>query len=104
MQRKDNNAMATEEIKFPYHQFTLSNYNSIVIRCCVHCGLSHLLGVDRQHNQIWNLILEEKEDVTFSSPCPAESGSDDLFPRHHFILSHHLGAVMRFCVRCGLSH
>ncbi len=58
---------------------------------------------------VWNLILEEREDETFAEPCPGESGSDDLFPYHHFILSNHhrqLGdsVVIRFCVRCGLSH
>jgi len=57
----------------------------------------------------WNLILEEREDETFAVPCPGESGSDDIFPYHHFILSNHhrqLGdsMVIRFCVRCGLSH
>jgi len=37
----------------------------------------------------WKLILEEKGDETFTQPCPAENGSDDLFPYHHFILSNH---------------
>jgi len=58
---------------------------------------------------IWNLILEEREDETFAEPCPGESGSDDRFPYHYFILSNHhrqVGdpVVIRFCVRCGLSH
>src|SRR5437588_6372683 len=53
---------------------------------------------------IWNLILEERENETFAEPCPGESGSDDLFPYHHFILSNRGAVVIRFCVRCGLSH
>jgi hypothetical protein len=54
-------------------------------------------------------VLEERENETFVEPCPGESGSDDLFPYHHFILSNHhkqtgTAVVIRFCVRCGLSH
>ena len=87
-----------------HHQFVVSNDAGVVIRCCIHCGLSH-----QMERLIWNLILEEREDETFAEPCPGESGSDDLFPYHHFILSNHhrqLGdsVVIRFCVRCGLSH
>ena len=67
-----------------HHQFVISNDAGVVIRCCIHCGLSHQM--DRL---IWNLILEEKEDETFAEPCPGERGSDDLFPYHHFILSNH---------------
>ena len=57
----------------------------------------------------FNDYLEEREDETFAVPCPGECGSDELFPYHHFILSNHhkqLGdsVVIRFCVRCGLSH
>ena len=87
-----------------HHQFVVSNDAGVVIRCCIHCGLSH-----QMERLIWNLVLEEREDETFAEPCPGESGSDDLFPYHHFILSNHhrqLGdaVVIRFCVRCGLSH
>jgi len=87
-----------------HHQFVVSNDAGVVIRCCIHCGLSH-----QMERLIWNLILEEREDETFAEPCPGESGSDDLFPYHHFILSNHhrqLGdaVVIRFCARCGLSH
>jgi hypothetical protein len=87
-----------------HHQFVVSNDAGVVIRCCIHCGLSHQMG-----HLIWNLILEEREDETFAEPCPGESGSDDLFPYHHFILSNHhrqsgAAVVIRFCVRCGLSH
>ncbi len=32
--------------------------------------------------------LEEREDETFAEPYPGESGSDNLFPYHHFILRH----------------
>lgn len=88
-----------------HHQFILSNHDGVVIRCCVHCGLSHLLGHNQQgYYPCWALIQEENEDVTFAEPCPSESGSDASFPHHHFILSHHQGRVIRFCVRCGLSH
>jgi len=97
-----------------HHQFVVSNDAGVVIRCCIHCGLSHQMEryqdpQTRRPGMIWNLILEEKEDETFAEPCPGESGSDDLFPYHHFILSNHhrqLGdpVVIRFCVRCGLSH
>lgn len=87
-----------------HHQFVVSNVDGVVIRCCIHCGLSH-----QMEGLIWNLVLEEREDETFAEPCPGESGSDDLFPYHHFILSNHhrqMGhpTVIRFCVRCGLSH
>src|SRR5260221_14721487 len=97
-----------------HHQFVVSNDAGVVIRCCIHCGLSHQMEAyqDQRTNRsrwVWNLILEEREDETFAEPCPGESGSDDLFPYHHFILSNHhrqLGdsVVIRFCVRCGLSH
>src|SRR5258708_1769984 len=87
-----------------HHQFVVSNDARVVIRCCIHCGLSH-----QMEGLIWNLILEEREDEAFAEPCPGESGSDDLFPYHHFILSNHHrqfgdAVVIRFCVRCGLSH
>jgi hypothetical protein len=87
-----------------HHQFVVSNDAGVVIRCCIHCGLSHQI-----EGLIWNHILEEREDETFAEPCPGESGSDDLFPYHHFILSNHHrqihdSVVIRFCVRCGLSH
>ena len=84
-----------------HHQFVVSNDAGVVIQCCIHCGLSH-----QMEGLIWNLILEEREDETFVEPCPGESGSDDLFPYHHFILSNHHrdSVVIRFCVRCGLSH
>ncbi len=97
-----------------HHQFVVSNDAGVVIRCCVHCGLSHRKEgyqdpQTRRPGWIWNLILEEGENETFAEPCPGESGSDDLFPYHHFILSNHhrqIGdsVVIRFCVRCGLSH
>ena len=97
-----------------HHQFVVSNDAGIVIRCCIHCGLSHQKEAyqDQRTNRsrwVWNLILEEREDETFAEPCPGECGSDDLFPYHHFILSNHhrqLGdaVVIRFCVHCGLSH
>ena len=94
----------------PQHQFAVSNDVGIVIRCCIHCGLSHQMERDQQTRLwIWNLILEEKGNATFTEPCPVESGSDDVFPYHHFIVSNHhkqLGdtVAIRFCVRCGLSH
>jgi hypothetical protein len=98
-----------------HHQFVVSNDAGVVIRCCIHCGLSHQMESyqdpqTRRQGWIWNLILEEMEDETFVEPCPGESGSDDLFPYHHFILSNHYSrqrggaVVIRFCVRCGLSH
>ena len=102
------------EVSTFHHRFIVSNYGGVVIRCCIHCGLSHQMEKHQgqQMNQVvwkWNLILEEKEDESFAKPCPVESGSDDLFPYHHFILSNHhqqIGSpiVIRFCVRCGLSH
>ena len=87
-----------------HHHFVVSNDAGVVIRCCIHCGLSH-----QMERLKWNLILEEREDETFAEPCPEESASDDLFPYHHFILSNHHRqsgdpVVIRFCVRCGLSH
>jgi hypothetical protein len=94
-----------------HHQFVVSNDSGAVIRCCIHCGLSHQM--ETYHDQtihkpdfVWKLILEEKENKTFAEPCPGESGSDDLFPYHHFILSNHHSpmSIIRFCVRCGLSH
>jgi hypothetical protein len=97
-----------------HHQFVVSNDAGVVIRCCTHCGLSHQMETyqDQQTNKpgrAWKLILEERENEAFAEPCPGESGSDDLFPYHHFILSNHhrqMGdaVVIRFCVRCGLSH
>ena len=97
-----------------HHQFIVSNYGGVVIRCCIHCGLSHQMERDPgQHmNQViwkWNLVLEEKGDESFAEPCPVERASDDPFPYHHFILSSHpqqmsSPIVIRFCVRCGLSH
>jgi hypothetical protein len=108
IQRKDNDSMA-EDMK-PPHQFVVSNYDGIVFRCCIHCGLSHQMERDRQTNKpIWNLILEVRGDETLAEPCPVESGSDDLFPYHHFILSNHhrptgIAVIIRFCTRCGLSH
>ena len=97
-----------------HHQFVVSNDAGVVFRCCIHCGLSHQMESyqDQQNRRlgwVWNLILEEREDVAFAEPCPTESGSDDLFPYHHFILSNHHrqvgdSVVIRFCVRCGLSH
>ncbi len=106
--RKGNNSMAGNEK--PHHQFVVSNDVGVVIRCCIHCGLSHQMERDQQAGlRVWTLILEEKGNVTFAEPCPVESGSDDLFPFHHFILSNHhkqtgTPVVIRFCVRCGLSH
>lgn len=99
-----------EEDRRLYHQFVVSNYDGIVIRYCMHCGLSHQMEKDQQTRKpIWNLILEVRGDETFAEACPVESGSDDLFPYHHFILSNHhrpsgSSVVIRFCVRCGLSH
>jgi len=99
-----------EEEKQPPHQFAVSNYDGIVIRCCMHCGLSHQMERDQQTGErMWNLILEVRGDETFVDSCPVESGSDDLFPYHHFVLSNHHKptgdrVVIRFCVRCGLSH
>ncbi len=98
-----------------HHQFVVSNDAGVVIRCCIHCGLSHQMESyqdpqTRKPGWDWNLIVEEREDETFAEPCPGESGSDDLFPYHHFILSNHYSkqwgtaVVIRFCVRCGLSH
>jgi Zn ribbon nucleic-acid-binding protein len=94
-----------------HHQFVVSNDAGVVIRCCIHCGLSHQKEAyqDQRTNRsrwVWNLILEERENETFAEPCPGESGSDDLFPYHHFILSNHYrdSVIIRFCVRCGLSH
>ena len=98
-----------------HHQFVVSNDAGVVIRCCIHCGLAHQMEAyqdpqTRRPGWIWNLILEEREDETFAEPCPGESGSDDLFPYHHFILSNHYSrpwgssVVIRFCIRCGLSH
>ena len=101
-----------EAIK-PQHQFIVSNHNGVVIRCCIHCGLSHRMEQNRNaqfsSRRFWKLIIEEDGDVTFAEPCPAESGSDNEFPFHHFILStHHYQSgsivVIRFCVHCGLSH
>ena len=97
-----------------HHQFVVSNDAGVVIRCCIHCRLSHQMETnhDQRTNRPiwdWNLIVEEREDETFAEPCPGESGSDDPFPYHHFILSNHHkqsggAVVIRFCVRCGLSH
>src|SRR5437764_12982179 len=92
----------------PHHQFVVSNDVGGVIRCCIHCGLAHQMERDRQTSLwSWTLVLEEKGSETFAEPCPAESGSDDLFPFHHFILSNHhkqtrTPVVIRFCVRCEL--
>jgi hypothetical protein len=77
-----------------HHRFIVSNYGGVVIRRCIHCGLSHQMEKHpgQQMNRTiwkWNLILEEKGDESFAKPCPVESGSDDPFPIHHFILSHH---------------
>ena len=98
----------------PHHQFVVSNDAGVVIRCCIHCGLSHQMEKyqDQRPNRpgwVWNLIVEESENETFAEPCPGERGSDDLFPYHYFILSNHhrqtgAAVVIRFCVRCGLSH
>ena len=97
-----------------HHHFIVSNYGGVVIRCCIHCGLSHQMEKHpgQQMHQVawkWNLVFEEKGDESFAEPCPVESGSDDPFPYHHFILSSHpqvggFPLVIRFCVRCGLSH
>lgn len=102
------------EDRSTHHRFIVSNDSGVVIRCCVHCGLSHQMERYNRppHNEQiweWKLILEEKGDETFTQPCPVENGSDDLFPHHHFILSNHhthnnASFVIRFCVRCGLSH
>jgi hypothetical protein len=96
------------------HQFVVSNDAGVVIRCCTHCGLSHQMDTYQDHGtnkpgRVWKLIFEERENEAFAEPCPGESGSDDRFPYHHFILSNHhrqMGdaVVIRFCVRCGLSH
>ncbi len=96
------------------HHFVVSNDAGVVIRCCTHCGLSHQMDTYQDHQtnkpgRVWKLIFEERENEAFAEPCPGESGSDDRFPYHHFILSNHhrqLGdaVVIRFCVRCGLSH
>jgi hypothetical protein len=96
------------------HQFVVSNDAGVVIRCCTHCGLSHQMDTYQDHGtnkpgRVWKLIFEERENEAFAEPCPGESGSDDQFPYHHFILSNHhrqMGdaVVIRFCVRCGLSH
>ena len=110
--RKDTSSMDEKNMLFPKHRFILSNHNSTVIRCCVYCGLSHLLGTGRgttQYDQTWNLIREEEGDTSFSEECPAESGSDtSLFPHHHFTLNssqkNSWSTVIRFCIHCGLSH
>jgi len=109
---KESDSMAGDTRS--HHQFVVSNDAGVVIRCCIHCGLSHQMEAyqdpqTRRPGWDWNLIIEEREDETFAEPCPGESGSDDLFPYHHFILSNHhkqsgAAVVIRFCVRCGLSH
>jgi hypothetical protein len=110
---KGNDTMAGDTKS--HHQFVVSNDARVVIRYCNHCGLSHQMEsypeqpMGGKSEWVWNLILEEREDVTFSGSCPGECGSDDLFPYHHFILSNHHrqgggSVVIRFCVRCGLSH
>ena len=38
-----------------HHQFVVSNDAGVVIRCCIHCGLSHQM----EAGWAWNLILEE---------------------------------------------
>ena len=106
-QNEKGDSIMVGEIK-SYHRFAVSNDGGVVIRCCIHCGLSHRMENDKG-KLIWGLILEEKDDETFTKPCPMENGSDDLFPYHHFILSNHrtpygLPQIIRFCVRCGLSH
>ena len=102
------------EVSTSHHRFIVSNYGGVVIRCCIHCGLSHQMEkhAGQQMNRTvwkWNLVLEERGDESFAKPCPVEGGSDEPFPYHHFILSNHpqLGGfpiVIRFCVHCGLSH
>lgn len=98
-----------------HHRFVVNNDSGLVIRYCVHCGLSHQMEAfqashNRQSGWRWSLIPEEKGDKTFAEACSAERGSDDLFPYHHFILrTHHKPrewdtVVIRFCVRCGLSY
>src|SRR5215470_5136009 len=84
------------------HQFVVSNDAGVVIRCCIHCGLSHLMDTyqDQQTNipgRVWNLIYEERENEAFAEPCPGESGSN-----HHRQIGD--AVVIRFCARCGLSH
>ncbi len=100
--------MSEKDVLFPRHRFILSNHNSSVIRCCIHCGLSHFLGTGQgtqQFDKVWNLIREEEGDTSFSEECPAESGSDaSLFSHHHFTLNSSQWNVIRFCIHCGLSH
>jgi hypothetical protein len=90
-----------------HHQFAVSNDAGVVIRCCIHCGLSHQMESyqDQRTNRsrgVWSLILEEREYETFAEPCPGESGSDDLFPYHHFILSNHHRQISGNSVLCSL--
>lgn len=93
-----------------HHQFVVSNDVEVVIRCCIHCGLSHQMERDLQtHKRVWILVLEKEGEEAFAEACPGESGSDDLFPYHHFMVSNHhkqpgIQVVIRFCIRCGLSY
>jgi hypothetical protein len=103
--------MNEKEMSNPQHQFIVSNSQSGVVRCCIHCGLSHLLGAgqgNQRFDLVWNLIREEEGDTSFSDLCPAEEGSDaSLVPHHRFTLICSHGSyekLIRFCVHCGLSH
>lgn len=103
--------MSEQERLSPRHQFMLSNFQSGVFRCCIHCGLSHRMGAGQgtqQYDRVWNLLREEEGDTSFSEECPAECGSDaSLFPHHRFTLNSSHGSyetLIRFCVHCGLSH
>jgi hypothetical protein len=100
--------MSEKEMLYPRHQFIVSNSQSGVVRCCIHCGLSHSLGTRQERLQldrVWNLMREEEGDTSFSEECPAECGSDaSLFPHHRFTLNSSHGTLIRFCVHCGLSH
>src|SRR5207245_10808112 len=65
LRRKDRGTMAEQVIKTPYHQFTLSNNDALVVRCCSRCGLSHLLSQhQRTYAPMWTLIPEEKGDTS----------------------------------------
>src|SRR5579859_7706333 len=111
MRRKGKDTMAAEEMKGPNHRFILSNHYGVVLKYCVLCGLSYtLVRHQRTTEPVWIRIREDEGDTTFSKPCPAEGGSESLFPYHQFILSssHNNNpadpTVIRFCVHCGLSH
>jgi hypothetical protein len=51
----------------PHHQFVVSNDAGVVIRCCIHCGLSHQMESyqdpqTRRPGWVWNLILDSMDN------------------------------------------